>query len=281
MARLVQAISGRLSTNDVKGIDQGPTGLAWAQSAIGIPAALSIRTDDPGYTDETVSLVGSMSVWYYDTINNRSDSNVLMHFQDTLGVNSWNELGLSGGFPRIALERPDQTVVCQVTGTTQVTANAWNHILVSWDLSPGNLYANDFHMYLNDVDIKPVTPTVFAPGALQSVEWGTGNLFVTTYRMEAGNGSGGTNQRYSAIWLDFTRYIDFSVVANRRRFITASGGQLPLGLDGSIPTGFQPPWYIDNTAATITTPRGSISGTLTIGAGTTIVDPGVPSPPVG
>ena len=278
MARLVGSVSGRLQ-GELLGVTMGPTGLGWSQTGVGVPSALSVRTDDAGYTDETISLVGTMSIWYFDTISTRTDSNTLMHFQDTLGVNSWNELGLSGGFPRLALETPAQTLVVNVTGTTQVTAGAWNHILVSWDLNAGNTYANDFHMYLNDIDIKPGSPTVFLPGGGSSVEWGTGNLFVTTYRLEAGNGSGTSGQRYSAIWLDFTRYIDFSVTANRRKFITAGGGQLPLGVDGSIPTGFAPPWYVDNPAASITSPRGTITSTLTVGAGTTIVD--AAGPPVG
>lgn len=62
--------------------------------------------------------------------------------------------------------------------------------------------------------------------------------------------------------------IDFSVEANRRKFISADNRPVDLGANGSLPTGTQPIIFLNNPAASFGTNKGSggdftVTGTLT------------------
>lgn len=59
------------------------------------------------------------------------------------------------------------------------------------------------------------------------------------------------------VWID-QRTVDFSVEANRRKFVTASGGRVNYGTDGSKPFGTKPKIFINGNSSTITQ-HGSIS----------------------
>ena len=59
------------------------------------------------------------------------------------------------------------------------------------------------------------------------------------------------------VWID-QRTVDFSVEANRRKFVSASGQRVDYGTDGSKPFGTQPKIFINGDSSTITQ-HGSIS----------------------
>lgn len=272
MARLVTRFSGRFSTSSVQSIDQGPTGqFAWGSSGAVNPQ--QIHQTSNLYTGETVSKIGIFSYWYLAP-GSTSDTKLHLAFQDSTGTHVFNEGGLQGDRPKIILRDPLKTSLLNFESSAVATANTWHHVLISWDLNTGSTFDNDVHMYLDDVDVRPVSPIVFVAGS--DVEWGTGNLFVTTYRMGFGDSSiNAPSLRHTAIYLNYTAAMDFSIVSNRRKFITAAGLPAALGVDGSLPTGTPPLFYFDNPAATVINNRGTAGVFL---AGATLVDATGPNP---
>ena len=274
MARTVTTIGGRLGSSNELGLNFGPSGIAWSPASTVIPSSLNKLVSDPDYGagNAVISFVGTLSVWcFISAVFN--DLNMFVFLPDSVGINSWVEIGLQSGRPTCRLRRVSTTNLVNVTSPTTLTTGAWNHILLSWDLNTGTAYATDFHMYLNDVDAKPVTPATYTIGT--EVDWGGGGQ-ASDYRLSFGNTTQATNVRFSSIWLDFTRYLDFSVESNRRKFIDSSLRQLKLGVDGSLPTGNQPPIYLNDPVATLANNRGSI-GTFTVGTPGPLID--VAGPP--
>lgn len=273
MSRIITTLGGRLGSSAVQGIDLGPTGqFAWGAGGTPVNPQLIFQTSSV-YTGETVSRRGIFSYWYLAPAST-SDVNLTLKFESSTGVHVFNEVGLSGDAPVMNLRAPDKTSLVDVTAASAASASAWHHVLWSWDIGVGNTYANDFHLYVDDVDQKPGTPAAFL--TTDDVEWGTGNLFVTNYRMGVVDSQlTAPTLRHAAWYLNYNEYLDFSVTANRRKFIDASGDPVALGVDGSLPTGSQPLFYFDNDAANVLTNRGSAGNFL---AGATIIGATGPNP---
>lgn len=69
-------------------------------------------------------------------------------------------------------------------------------------------------------------------------------------------------------WIAPGQFIDFSVEANRRKFIDVNGKPVDLGADGSTPTGTAPPMFFSGNAAGFPTNKGTggvftLTGSLT------------------
>lgn len=278
MARRIGGVRGRLSSGTIKGIDQGPTGqYAWAASSVGAEGHL-YQTDN-NYSGSTQSLVGIFSCWFYSLSDSLNDTDAMLNFNNSVGTLALNRVGLSNGTPTIGLFRvtnstPPQNpvAVLNFASTTGITAETWHHLLISWDLTSGNTFADDVHMYLDDVSVKPGSATTFTDGT--EVEWGTdvfgdarigiGDSVVTT-----------PDFRLAAWYMNWTEYLDFSVESNRRKFYDADGNPAALGTDGSLPTGNQPLFYFDNPVASLLTNRGSAGNFQT---NSTLVDVTGPNP---
>lgn len=127
-----------------------------------------------------------------------------------------------------------------MVGLTTITAGAtWRNLLLSWD---STILAQ--HMYLDDVDDRdPALDFLMTADALcnyehNAVGYQFGGLILTP---------GNTDHE----WIDdcvsefffHPTYIDLSVEANRRKFISAVGKPVDLGADGSTPLGVQPIAY--------------------------------------
>jgi hypothetical protein len=67
----------------------------------------------------------------------------------------------------------------------------------------------------------------------------------------------------SNFWMAPGQYIDFSVEANRRKFIDANGKPVDLGADGSTPTGTAPAVFFSGDASGFGTNKGT-GGTFTL-----------------
>jgi hypothetical protein len=114
---------------------------------------------------------------------------------------------------------------------TSFTASAtWLQVLASWDLLNGNT-----HLYVNDTDeLNEVT------AANAVIDYTR-----TSYGIAAASGGGNKfNGAIAELYFAPGQYLDFSEEVNRRKFIGADGYPVPLGANGSRPTGTAPRIYM-------------------------------------
>lgn len=143
------------------------------------------------------------------------------------------------------------------TVATYTTANGWLNLLASWDMA----VAGARHIYVNDVaDLTEITFTddtidyTVAEHNVCSKGAGAGRLW---------------NGCMSELYLNMAEYLDLSVTANRRLFITADGKPVDLDEDdGSKPTGTAPIVYLNNPFGTFEQNKGTggnftVTGALT------------------
>lgn len=181
---------------------------------------------------------------------------------------------VSGGTSFLFLKRSDNTfaiggdntagteILLLVSGTAYTAGATWLHILASWDLANSKGF-----LYVNDASDLAGSPTL------------TNDTIDYTYANWGICGTTGGLLLFNSCVAEFYfapgQYLDFSVVGNRRRFISANGKPVWLGADGAIPTGTAPLVYqrvADGAAvATFATNLGtggdfSITGTLATGS---------------
>jgi len=138
-----------------------------------------------------------------------------------------------------------------------IASGGWRHILFAWDTSvAGDIVQG----YLDDL-AKFSTSPLFRNGDVDytQTDWGIG---ATTA------GASKLNGCLSEFYFNTDEYLDISVEANRRLFITAAGKPVDLGADGSTPTGNQPAIYLPNPFGTFEGNAGyggdfSVTGALT------------------
>lgn len=220
------------------------------------------------------SYQGIFSVWF--KVHQTAFHNVewMMQSDDSVGVNIFSVFGQSSGAPVVRLRRAGPTTLVNVTTTTQATQNVWHHFICSWDISAGKTFEDDFHCYLDDVDVKPGSATTFTTGS--KVSWGEG--LGSTFRIGIGDTSITIPSVQMCAWyLNTQEYLDLSVEANRRKFITEAGLPQPLGLDGSTPTGNPPACYFDDPVATLIANRGYL-GAFVLGNNSVLGDVPGPNP---
>lgn len=132
-------------------------------------------------------------------------------------------------------------------------ADGWVHVMGSVDLAD----TAKRHLFVDDVsDLSVVTYTnQNMEFASNIADWGIGGS------------PGGTSRMFgdlAELYFAPGQYIDFSVEANRRKFITSTGYPVNLGADGSTPTGVAPLIYLRGGASGFPTNLGSGGGfTLT------------------
>lgn len=223
-----------------------------------------------GLVSSATSSTGSLSIWlyldadseasgYYPVISGTSAFDVVQayFYEDT----TWTlEIDIYG---------VDGVILAFQDGFTLSTG--WVNVLFSWDT---NHDAGDkiINYYINDSaapspyiqDLSPAFTVDYAEISTWAVATDAGSEGSSLY-----NGS------MAEIWLD-PSYIDFSVEANRRKFIDASGKPVSLGADGSLPTGSAPAVYLKDPAATFGNNSGA-GGNFTINGA--FVDTESPSGP--
>jgi hypothetical protein len=133
----------------------------------------------------------------------------------------------------VAVEGRDSTPQDNVTiRSSAITDSDWHHALFSFDLSYSS--ATGAHLYIDDVSDLASMPDFI-----------NSNVDLSTVVAGAVGASGSTGtQKFNGdmadLWVDFGTYMDFSVEANRRKFISDKGLPMYLGQDGSLPTGASP-----------------------------------------
>ena len=122
-------------------------------------------------------------------------------------------------------------VCINVTASTAIGDSLFHHILLSWDTATLTK-----HVYLDDVDVTPA-------GGIASTN--TLDYTHATWGIAASStGTAKFNGAISELYFAPGQYLDFSVEANRRKFIDVKGNPVPLGADGSTPTGTAPKIYM-------------------------------------
>jgi hypothetical protein len=154
------------------------------------------------------------------------------------------------------------TNILQVNTVSTFSAGAtWRHVLASWDLA-----AAATHLYINDVSDKNTTTATNDTIDYTVADWAIGAAASGLLKMDG---------CLAEVYFAPGQFLDFSVEANRRKFISALGKPVYLGTDGSLPTGTTPLVYqrlADMEAiANFATNRGTggdftISGALTTGS---------------
>ncbi len=145
------------------------------------------------------------------------------------------------------------TTVVSLRTTTPTTEDAWNHILMSANLATGAS-----HVYLNDTEDKNEIALVDSTIEFTRNTWSIASNSVGTASITFLGA-------ISEFYFNTAEYINFSVESNRRKFISAAGKPVPLGPDGSGPTG---------TAAIIYAPDGN--PTVNQGTGGPFTENGAP-----
>lgn len=116
-----------------------------------------------------------------------------------------------------------------------LSTGVWQHLLISIDMSN----ASKRHVYIDDASV--------------SMSWNTYNTSaVLNFTPASGNHVVGDFNNYNFpfdgamadFWMAPGEYLDLSVEANRRKFITAGGVPAFLGNKGELPTGAPPLIYL-------------------------------------
>lgn len=125
-------------------------------------------------------------------------------------------------------------VIATYTSDFTLSAGQKYHCLVSFDLSD----TGKRHCYINDIEDD---------------NWASGSYndrnipYSLTTQSAVGSAFDGSVKTKAQVYDLYVNnaYIDLSVEANRRKFITAAGKPAVLGYSGSIPTGTQPLVYFN------------------------------------
>ena len=112
-----------------------------------------------------------------------------------------------------------------------VDSTTWRHVVASWDLLNGTA-----HVYVDDAEDKAAGGTFTNDNIdYTATDWGVG-----AYPVDGSNKwDGPLAEFYFA-----QEFLDFSVTANRRKFIDANGFPVDLGPSGYKPTGTAPIIYM-------------------------------------
>jgi hypothetical protein len=144
-----------------------------------------------------------------------------------------------------------------ILNATALTTGAWHHWLGSWDVAVGAS-----HVYVDDVSDKQQVTNFNVTLDYTATDWGIGATDTGAQRL---------NASLAELYFAPNQFFDFSVTANRRKFITETKRPMLIGSDGSTPTGTAPAIYqklvVGEAVANFATNRGSggnftISGTL-------------------
>ena len=152
-------------------------------------------------------------------------------------------------------------ILLLVTTGTYLASSTWLHVLASWNLATaaGNLYIND----VSDLAAPTLTDDTID---YTRTDWWIGS---------ATGGSSRSDSCLAEPYFAPGQYLDFSLVHNRRKFISASGKPVHLGTTGALPTGTAPLVYQHladaEAVANFATNRGTggdftITGTLDTGS---------------
>jgi hypothetical protein len=125
-----------------------------------------------------------------------------------------------------------EILIAVTTNVDYIAGTGPWHLLVSWDLANAKC-----HIYVNDVDVFDSFTATLTDDSIDH----------TVPDVQVGAATENGNAKFEGEMSEFyfapNQYLDFSVEANRRKFISANGFPVGLGSDGSTPTGIAPLIY--------------------------------------
>jgi len=183
--------------------------------------------------------LGIISFWYRNDVANGNQIALSAQSSDIEVLND------TSGLWTIIMRDAGGTDV--VTMTTQNIFHdgdgEWHHFLASW-----NTGTDTFHFYISDVE------------NLSGARNATDNDIDYTGSPHDISGVSGTQEWQGCladVYINYGEFLDFSIVANRRKFIDVNGDPVLLRNDGSGPTGNQPTAYLKNPSGSVTANSGA------------------------
>lgn len=145
------------------------------------------------------------------------------------------------------------TIWAFLTDETFLAAGGWNHLLVAVDIA-----AAKRQIYINDA-AAPIHSVTENAGDIDwtQADWSIG--------AKSAIGANKLNGDLAEVYMT-NEFLDISIEANRRKFITAALKPIDLGADGSDPTGTAPLVYESGATASWHTNKGSGGGFTENGA---------------
>lgn len=144
------------------------------------------------------------------------------------------------------------------TVNSYTSGGGWIQLLVSWDANHG-AGGKIGLIYISDIsDSTIISDTGIALASLNN----------TQHFIGSANGSSLLNASLSELYYS-THFTDLTILANRRKFITASKRPAFLGFNGSLPSGSQPSIYLRGTGTGFNIESGSLPNYTTVGTLTT------------
>ena len=170
-------------------------------------------------------------------IQRETNNRILFFLRDALNVVALQMVSTAGGLAASAL---------------------WRHVLASWDVAAGVA-----HLYVDDSEDKTVVILVDLVIDYTQTAWGIG---------ASAGGAALFDGALAEFYFAPNQFLDFSVEANRRKFITAEGTPANLGADGSLPTGTAPLIYCAGGKDAFPANYGT-GGSFAIGGGAPLTVP--------
>ena len=147
------------------------------------------------------------------------------------------------------------------TLSTILVADGWTHVLASWDQATSTVL-----IFIDDVDDTAVPSTNLD----QEVDYTRADAGIGHDWSAAGNpGTNKMNGDLAEFWFEDGVFLDLTIDANRRKFISAAGKPVDLGVDGALPTGTSPLIFLSGATVDWHTNKGTGGGFTEIGALTT------------
>ncbi len=139
----------------------------------------------------------------------------------------------------------------EVRSVHPLVEGVWNHLLASWDIDAGLV-----HLYSNDVQSEDIRVLTSGVVDYSRTAWTVG---------ATNEGTSPLIGALCAVYYDFGNYYDFSVEAERRKFINGDGGYVDLGEYGRNPSGVSPSIFLNNKAGSFWFNRGSVGDFTSVG----------------
>lgn len=200
-------------------------------------ATLQNTTDGPRFT---------ISLWF-KMKSHASNPTTQILFENTAGR---IQLGFYSDHPGDPIydiwvqgKNSSDTLRAKIEAYDIISENVWYHAIASFDTTSGQ-----GRLYINDVEVDYDMRNVASGGQVMDIQSGA-------YMVHFFGWSGGFEGEIADLWYDDS-YVDLSVEANRRKFITGSGAPASLGANGSGPTGAQPLIFFSGDAAQWGTNKG-------------------------
>lgn len=240
-----------LLTTQLAGLATGSSGAAaFPVNAVFFNGTTSFLTRDTGLTGAVDSKLWTGSFWIHRVVTGTEQ--YIHHGDAGLSFRAIAQFNTTNNFRLIASNALDAVILEAVAGNMTDTKD-WHHIIWAVDLAnPANRF-----IYIDDV-LQPTTWVTYTNDLMD---------FTRTQDIVGARADGTLilNADIAELWIANGQYFDISVVANRRKFITARGCPVDLGVDGSKPTGTAPIMYFSGPTAAWHTNKGTGGGFSLLG----------------